>query len=54
MSDAKQRPEADPHNQAGEEKGQIKKPQRTDDNTQVVETARGSETVTRSASGHRG
>ena len=54
MSDAKQRPDAVPQNQVDEEKGRIKKPQRTDDNTQVVDTSRGSETATRSASGHRG
>lgn len=46
MSDAKQRPDATPdrkpQNQTGEDKGSIKGPQRTDHNTQVDDTARGS------------
>ena len=58
MSDAKQRPDTAPHtnpkNQVGEDKGPIKGPQRTDDNTQVTDTARGSEVETRNASGRRG
>lgn len=58
MSDAKQRPDATPNtnpkNQVGEDKGPIKGPQRTDDNTQVTDTARGSEVATRNASRGRG
>ena len=57
MSDAKQRPDAtpdeSPKNQTGEDKGPIKGPQRTDHNTQVTDTARGSEVETRSASSNR-
>ena len=57
MSDAKQRPDAIPHSnpkdQVGEDKGPIKGPQRTGDNTQVTDTARGSEPETRGASGRR-
>lgn len=54
MSDLKQRPDAAPKEQSGEEKGPVKGPQRTGDNTKVVDTARGSETATRNASGNRG
>ncbi|ANY19884.1 hypothetical protein A6F68_01367 [Tsuneonella dongtanensis] len=54
MSDLKQRPDAAPKEQSGEEKGPIKGPQRTDDVTQVKDTARGSGPATRAASGHRG
>jgi hypothetical protein len=54
MSDVKQRPDAAPKEQSGEDKGPVKGPQRTDDTTNVVDTARGSETATRNASGHRG
>lgn len=58
MSDAKERPDAVPHaspkDQAGEDKGPIKGPQRTGDNTQVTDTPRGSEVETRNSSGNRG
>ncbi len=58
MSDAKQRPDAtpdaNPKNQVGEDKGPIKGPQRTDANTPVTDTPRGSEVETRSSSGRRG
>ena len=58
MSDAKQRPDAIPHsnpkNQVGEDKGPIKGPQRTGDNTPVTDTPRGSEVETRNSSGGRG
>jgi hypothetical protein len=58
MSDAKQRPDAMPHgnpkNQVGEDKGSIKGPQRTGDNTSVTDTPRGSEVETRNSSGGRG
>ena len=58
MSDAKHRPDAMPHSntpkdQVGEDKGPIKGPQRTGDNTQVTDTPRGSEVETRGASGRR-
>lgn len=57
MSDAKQRPDATPdqkpQNQTGEDKGPIKGPQRTSHNTQVTDTARGSEVETRNSSNHR-
>ena len=58
MSDAKQRPDAIPHtnprSQVGEDKGPIKGPQRTGDNTPVIDTPRGSEVETRNSSGRRG
>ena len=54
MSDVKQRPDAAPKDQSGEDKGPVKGPQRTDDVTQVDDTQRGSEPATRGASGHRG
>ncbi|GGD95922.1 hypothetical protein GCM10011515_14820 [Tsuneonella deserti] len=43
-----------PANQTGEDNGKIQRPQRTDQNTQVVDTARGSEPETRGTSGRRG
>ncbi|MGN3973977.1 hypothetical protein [Tsuneonella sp. SYSU-LHT278] len=54
MSDIKQRPDAAPKEQSGEENGPIKGPQRTGDVTQVKDTARGSGPATRNASGNRG
>ncbi len=54
MSDLKQRPDATPKEQSGEEKGPIKGPQRTGDNTKVTDTQRGSGPATRGASGDRG
>lgn len=54
MSDVKQRPDAAPKEQSGEDNGPVKGPQRTDNTTDVVDTARGSEPSTRGASGHRG
>lgn len=58
MSDAKQRPGAtpdqNPQNQIGEDQGPIKGPQRTDHNTKVTDTPRGSEVETRNSSNHRG
>jgi len=53
MSDAKQRPDADPKQQSSEDKGPIKGPQRTGDNTSVDDTPRGSEPETRGNSGPR-
>jgi hypothetical protein len=53
MSDAKQRPDTNPKEQSGEDKGPIKGPQRTDHNTQVTDTPRGSEPETRGTSGPR-
>lgn len=53
MSDVKQRPDAAPKEQSGEDKGPVKGPQRTDDVSQVKDTQRGSEPATRGASGHR-
>jgi hypothetical protein len=54
MSDVKQRPDAAPKEQSGEDNGPVKGPQRTDNTSDVVDTARGSEPATRGASGHRG
>lgn len=54
MSDVKQRPDATPKEQSGEDRGPIKGPQRTDGVTQVTDTQRGSEPATRGASGNRG
>ncbi len=58
MSDAKQRPDAIPHthpkSETGEDKGPIKGPQRTADNTPVTDTPRGSEVETRNSSNRRG
>ncbi len=57
MSDANQRPDAaadhKPQDQTGEDKGAIKRPQRTSHNTQVTDTSRGSEPDTRGSSGTR-
>jgi len=58
MADAKQRPDTtpdmNPAHQTGEDKGPIKGPQRTDHNTQVTDTPRGSEVETRNSSNRRG
>ena len=53
MSDAKQRPDDKPQNQTGEDKGAIKRPQRTDRNTLVDDLPRGSEVETRNSSNQR-
>ena len=54
MSDIKQRPDATPKEQSGEDKGPIKGPQRTGNVTQETDTSRGSEPATRGSSGNRG
>jgi hypothetical protein len=58
MSDAGHRPDAtpdqSPRNQTGADKGPIKGPQRAGRNTQVTDTARGSEVESRNASNNRG
>jgi hypothetical protein len=52
-ADASEQPK-NPANQTGEEFGSVKSQQRTDHNTKVTDTPRGSETETRNSSNQRG